>query len=109
MGARLFAYAGGGFTQEGHRVGIETAAYGREDMVPPGTTGWYEIPCNPEHPVDNISFQVIGGAVIYEMRFLAPDGTARRPGMLKRGLFSLRAKISFLLAIATGFFKSTLD
>ena len=106
---RLFAYAGGGFTQEGHRVGIETAAYGREDMVPPGTTGWYEIPCNPEHPVDNISFQVIGGAVIYEMRFLAPDGTARRPGMLKRGLFSLRAKISFLLAIATGFFKSAFD
>ena len=106
---RLFAYAGGGFTQKGYRVGIETAVYGREDIVPPGTTGWDEIPCNPEHPVDNISFQVIGGAVIYEMQFLSPNGSARRPGILKRGLFSLRAKISFLLAIATGFFNSVFD
>jgi hypothetical protein len=101
---RLFGYAGGGFTQEGQRVGAETAVYGWEEVVPSGTTGWYDIPCAPEFPIDNISFQVIGGAVIYEMRFLAPDGTAIQPKMMTRGLLSLRDKISFLIRLVTGLF-----
>jgi hypothetical protein len=84
---RLFAYVGGSFTEEGQRLGEEFSVYGWEEAVPEGITGWYDIPCPAESPVDNISFQVIGGATIYEMRFLRPGGTAIQPasfGAVKR-------------------------
>lgn len=100
---RVFGYAGGSTTEDGLRVDVETAAYGREDVVPSGSTGWYDIPCDPEFPVDNISFQVIGGAVIYEIRFLGPDGASVRPGTMKRGLSHLRQSIPFLFGFVAGY------
>ena len=78
---KLFGYRGGGFSEDGERVGVETAVYGRQDSVPAGRTGWCDIPFDPQHPVDNISFTVIGGAAIYEMRFLGPQGEPVRPGV----------------------------
>ena len=69
---RLFGYVGGGFTEDGLRFGEELPAYGWEKAVPEGATGWYDIPCASKEPVDNISFQVIGGATIYEMQFFGP-------------------------------------
>ena len=100
---RVFGYAGGSTTEDGLRVDVETAAYGREDVVPSAITGWYDIPCDPEFPVDNISFQVIGGAVIYEIRFLGPDGASVRPGTMKRGLSHLRQSIPFLFGFVAGY------
>ncbi len=76
---RVFGYLGGGFTEEGFRVGVETSVYGHEGVVPAGVTGWYEITCSPEFAIDNISFQVVGGAVIYEIEFLRPENTAIWP------------------------------
>ncbi len=72
---RVFGYLGGGFTEEGFRVGGLTSLYGHEAIVPAGVTGWYDIPGSPEFAIDNISLQVVGGAVIYEIEFLSPDGT----------------------------------
>ena len=63
------------------------AVYGWEKTVPEGVVGWYEIPCESESSVDNISFQVIGGATMCEIQFLSSDGTVIRPvslGAVKR-------------------------
>lgn len=84
---RISGYLGGGFTEEGQRLGEAEAAFDCEAVPPEGTTGWYEIPCASDEPIDNLSFQVVGGAVIYEMRFLTPGGTAVQPaslGQIKR-------------------------
>jgi hypothetical protein len=86
---RLFGYVGGSFTEEGLRLGEELPAYGWEKMTPEGLSGWYDIPCASPSPIDNISFQVIGGATIYEMQFLGPGGTAIQPasfGVIKKSL-----------------------
>ena len=98
---RLFGYSGGGFTEEGYRVGVETAAFGLENVVPPGTTGWYEITCAPEVAIDNLSFQVIGGAVMYEMQFLAPDGFAVHPEAKARAR-GIRGSIGDLWGMVRG-------
>lgn len=82
---RIFGYAGGGFSDRGDREGVETAVYGREDVVPAGTNGWWDIPFPSDRAIDNLSFQVIDGGAIYEMRFFGVDES--RQGMLGcRGL-----------------------
>ena len=90
---RVFGYLGGGFSEDGLRLGEELAVYGWEKTAPEGVAGWYEIPCESESPVDNISFQVIGGATIYEIQFLSSDGTVIRPvnlGAVKRSFLKDR-------------------
>ena len=89
---RIFGYLGGGFSEEGMRLGDEAAVFGLEAEVPEGVAGWYEIPIDAAGAVDNISFQVVGGATIYELEFLSPGGTAIHPlslgalkGMLQEG------------------------
>ncbi|MBT6144965.1 MAG: hypothetical protein HOH74_06025, partial [Gemmatimonadetes bacterium] len=64
-------YLGGGFSDRGDREGGETAAFGGADIIPAGTNGWWDIPLEPDAAIDNLSFQVIDGGAIYEMRFLA--------------------------------------
>jgi hypothetical protein len=76
---RVFGYLGGHFNQRGDRVGVETAVYGREDMVSAEKTGWYDISFPPETPIDNLSFQVIDGAAIYEIQILGPDDESHKP------------------------------
>ena len=76
---RIFGYLGGGFSAKGMRLGDEAAVFGLEAEVPEGVAGWYEIPINAAGAVDNISFQVVGGATIYELEFLSPGGTAIHP------------------------------
>ena len=73
---RVFGYVGGGFTKDGLRLGEELPVYGWEKSTPKGITGWYDIPCSMHDPIDNLSFQVIQGATIYELQFLSPGGTA---------------------------------
>lgn len=100
---RVFGYMGGSFDQDGERVGVETAVYGRQDLVPAGSTGWCDISFPQEPPVDNISFQVIGGAVVYEMQFLAADGRAVAPGAVREGRSCLLDPIRFLFGSAARF------
>ena len=86
---RIFGYLGGGFSAKGMRLGDEAAVFGLQATAPEGVAGWYEIPINAAGAVDNISFQVVGGATIYELEFLSPGGTAIHPlslGALKRAL-----------------------
>lgn len=86
----VYGYLGGSFTENGQRVDVETPAYSKEGLVPIDAGGWFDIPCRSDVLIDNIGFQVIGGAVLYEMQFLGPDGTAIEPttfGALKRSLF----------------------
>jgi len=90
---RIFGYAGGGFSDRGDREGVETAVYGREDVVPRGTSGWWDIPFPPDMAIDNLSFQVIDGGAIYEMRFFGLEES--RQGMLGcRGLATTPAGAS---------------
>ena len=93
----VYGYLGGGFTEDGMREGGETPAFAVRGAVPAGTKGWYEIPCSPENPIDNLSFQVLQGAILYEMRFLAPGGAPVQPGLVKRGLLGVRGAVAFVL------------
>ena len=94
---RVFGYLGGGFTEDGMREGIDTPAFAAQGAVPPGTEGWHEIPCDPDTLIDNLSFQVLDGAVIYEMRFVAPGGAPAQPGLVRRGLLGMRGALAWLL------------
>jgi len=76
---RVFGYLGGSFNAHGDRVGVESAVYGREDRAPTADTGWLDISFPPESPIDNLSFQVIDGAAIYEMQFFGPGDEQVRP------------------------------
>jgi hypothetical protein len=100
---RIYGYAGGHFTEEGYRVGADTAVFGLADSVPAGSSGWYDIPCEPEFSVDNISFQVIGGATIYEMQFLGPNGTTIQPEEMTRRRSRHRDVIPFLFGLVAGY------
>ena len=91
----VYGYLGGHFTETGQRVDVETPVYSQEGLVPIDATGWYDIPCvrplpcPPEAQVDNIGFQVIGGATLYEIQFLGSDGTCIQTttfGAIKRSL-----------------------
>ena len=102
---RVFGYLGGGFSENGLRLGEELAVYGWEKTAPEGVAGWYEIPCESETAVDNISFQVIGGATVYEIQFLSPAGTAIRPfslGAIKRTFLQNRQSSALQGTFQTG-------
>ena len=58
---------------------IAQALQAAQATAPEGVAGWYEIPINAAGAIDNISFQVVGGATIYELGFLSPGGTAIHP------------------------------
>ncbi len=72
---RVFGYLGGGFSARGDREGPETAIYGRQDVVPADSSGWWDISFAADAAIDNLSFQVVDGGAIYEMRFLAVSDT----------------------------------
>lgn len=74
---RIFGYLGGGFSDRGDREGTETAAYGGENIIPAGTSGWWDITPAADVAIDNLSFQVIDGGAIYEMRFFAVSEPAQ--------------------------------
>lgn len=76
---RVFGYLGGGFSEEGHREGVETAVYGLQGEAQEGSEGWLDIPFGQEHAIDNLSFQVVDSAAIYEMRFLGPGDEVLQP------------------------------
>ena len=67
----------------------------REGLVPVGEDGWYSIDCDPEVPIDNLGLQVTGSAVVYEIDFLWPDGTAIQSttlGAIKRSVAGIPAR-----------------
>lgn len=78
---RVFGYLGGRYDDYGDRVDEDSPVYGREDRVAAGAAGWCEIPFAPEVAIDNLNFQVIDGAVIYEIQYLGPAGEPIRPAM----------------------------
>ncbi len=78
---RIFGYLGGGFSDRGDREGTETAASG-------GASGWWDITPAADVAIDNLSFQVIDGGAIYEMRFFAV-GEPAQGGFSCRGLTSV--------------------
>jgi hypothetical protein len=55
---------------------VQVPVYSREGIVPVGAEGWYDIPCPADVSIDNLGFQVVGGATLYEVQFLGPNGTA---------------------------------
>ncbi|MFH1566490.1 MAG: hypothetical protein ABIL09_00710, partial [Gemmatimonadota bacterium] len=85
----VYAYQGGSYTDTGQRVEAETPAWSKEGLAPLELNRWFEIPCRPEIPVDNIGLSLVGRTVLYEIQFLGPDGTAVEPvsyGLVKAGL-----------------------
>jgi hypothetical protein len=85
----VYGYLGGYFTETGQRVDVETPSYTREGLVPVDAVGWYDIPCSSDILIDNIGIQISGGATLYEIQLLGPDGTAIRAttfGVLKKAL-----------------------
>jgi len=72
----VYGYLGGSFTDKGQRLEVFSPVLIREGLVPVGDGGWHSITCDPEVPIDNLGLQVTGSAVVYEIDFLWPDGTA---------------------------------
>ena len=45
-------------------------------------SGWFEVAIREPVPIDNMGIQFTGGALLYEIQFLGPDGTAVTPTSL---------------------------
>lgn len=89
----VLGFVGGNYTETGRRVDVETPVYSRDGIVTAAASGWYEIRLPSEQAIDNLGFQVTGGAILYEIDFLGADGTTisfASFGTVKR-LFSERA------------------
>jgi len=87
----VYGYLGGSYTDTGQRLEVDTPAFLREGLVPVDVEGWYSITCDPEVSIDNLGLQVLGSALVYEVQFLGPDGTAIQSasfGTIKRGVAS---------------------
>jgi len=83
-----YGYLGGAFNNTGQRSGGSTPVYNREGLGP-GTEGWFDIPITATAPIDNMGIQFTGGATLYEIQFIGPEGTAVQPatlGLIKRRL-----------------------
>ncbi|MEW6753050.1 MAG: hypothetical protein AB1505_19030 [Candidatus Latescibacterota bacterium] len=83
----VYGYLGGRFTETGQRQGGETPVFVKQGLGPLEPSGWFEIACPADTPIDNLGLQVTGGATLYEIQFLGPGSTAVVPaslGLVKR-------------------------
>jgi len=84
-----YGYLGGTFNSTGQRIGETVPVYTREGLWPGLATGWFDIDIAATAQIDNMGIQFTGGAVIYEIQFVGPNGTLVRPsslGLIKQEL-----------------------
>lgn len=78
----FYGYQGGGFTDTGTRIDVETPAYSREGLAPLDENIWWDLEADAQTAVDNVALSVVGTTVLYEIQFLGPDGTVIQPSSL---------------------------
>ena len=72
----VLGYAGGTFNDQGQREEVETPAYSVEGLAPLDANIWFDIPCRPDIPIDNLGLVFVGTSIIYEVQFIGPIDTA---------------------------------
>ena len=72
----VLGFVGGSYNQTGQRRDVVEPIYSSDGIVAAAKSGWYEIPLPTDRLIDNLGFQVVDGAVFYEVEYLTPEGTA---------------------------------
>ncbi len=75
----VYGYLGGSFSDTGQRQGVEEPLWAVSGLAPLEENLWFDLPCRPDLPIDNLGLSMSGRATLYEVRFLGPDGTAVTP------------------------------